>query len=128
MCLTREPLTPIYSGAIDIPRCAGNMSACLTICTWHIHDLDATHQRGRLIMLTTYDVLHRLIEDAHKYEVLSKRAARSVVRKPSGVGPDDELAGVLGEIARLSHSQAIEAKRLLAQQQRQEESLLRQAD
>ena len=79
-------------------------------------------------MLTTYDVLHRLIEDAQKYEVLSKRAARSVVRKPSGVGPDDELAGVLREIARLSHSQAIEAKRLLAQQRRQEESLLRQAD
>ena len=79
-------------------------------------------------MLTMYDVLHRLIEDAQKYEVLSKRAAKSVVKKPSGVGPDDELAGVLREIARLSYSQAIEAKRLLAQQQRQQESLLRQAD
>ena len=79
-------------------------------------------------MLTMYDVLHRLIEDAQKYEVLSKRAAKSVVRKPSDVGPDDELASLLREIGRLSHSQAIEAKRLLAQQQRQEESLLRQAD
>ncbi len=78
-------------------------------------------------MLTMHDVLHRLIEDAQKYEVLSKRAAKSVVRKPSGVGPDDELASLLREIGRLSHSQAIEAKRLLAQQ-RQEESLLRQAD
>jgi hypothetical protein len=51
-----------------------------------------------------------------------------VVRKPSGVGPNDELAGVLHEIARLSHSQAIEAKRLLAQQQWQEESLVQQSD
>ena len=79
-------------------------------------------------MLTMYDSLHRLIEDAQEYEVLSKRAAKSVVRKPSDVGPDDELASLLREIGRLSHSHAIEAKRLLAQQQRQEESLLRQAD
>ncbi len=79
-------------------------------------------------MLTMYDVLHRLIEDAQKYEVLSKRAAKSVVRKPSGVGPDDELASLLREIGWLSHSQAVEAKRLLAQQQRQEEALLRRAD
>ena len=55
-------------------------------------------------MLTMYDVLHRLIEDAQKYEVLSKRAAKSVVRKPSDVGPDDELASLLREIGRLSHS------------------------
>ncbi len=79
-------------------------------------------------MLTMYDVLHRLIEDAQKYEVLSKRAAKSVVRKPSGVGPDDELASLLREIGRLSHSQAIEAKRLLAQHKRQEGSLLQRGD
>ena len=68
---------------------------------------------------TSYDVLHRLLEDAHKYEVLSKRAASSLAQKTNpGVGPDDELAGFfLREIARLSHSQAFEAKRLLAQQQ-----------
>ncbi len=67
-------------------------------------------------MSNMYEVLHGLLEDAQKYEVLSKNAARSLDRRSPGVGPDDELAGFLREIARLSQSQAIEAKRLLAQQ------------
>ncbi len=67
-------------------------------------------------MSTMYDLLHGLIQDAQKYEVLSKRAARSLARSPD-VGPDDELAGLLREIAQLSRRQAFEAKRLLAQQQ-----------
>lgn len=83
-------------------------------------------------MSTIHDVLHGMIEDAQKYEALSKRAARSLDRRSSGVGPDDELAGFLREIVRLSHSQALEAKRLLYEQPQEqhlhEESLLQRAD
>ncbi len=65
---------------------------------------------------TLHDVLYGMIEDAQKYELLAKRANSTLSQRPV-VGPDDELvSGVLKEIERLSHSQAREAKRLLAQQ------------
>ena len=61
-----------------------------------------------------HDVLRGMLEDAQKYQVLAKRANGTLSGKP-GVGPNDELvAGALEEIERLSHSQAREAKRLLA--------------
>ncbi len=67
--------------------------------------------------MTTYlhDVLHSMIRDAQKYQSLAKKANGALSRRPV-VGPGDELvSGVLREIERLSHSQAREAKRLLAQ-------------
>ena len=67
-------------------------------------------------MATTYDVLHGLIKDAHKYEMLAKRAERYLALRSPSVVPNNELAGLLHEIARLSHSQSFEAKRLLTQQ------------
>jgi hypothetical protein len=64
---------------------------------------------------TLHDVLYGMIEDAQKYELLAKRANTALSQRPV-VGPDDKLvSGVLKEIERLSHSQAREAKRLLAQ-------------
>ncbi len=64
---------------------------------------------------TLHDVLYGMIEDAQKYQLLAKRANSALSQRPV-VGPDDELvSGVLKEIERLSHSQAREAKRLLAQ-------------
>jgi hypothetical protein len=64
---------------------------------------------------TLHDVLYGMIEDAQKYQLLAKKA-NSVLSQRPVVGPDDELvSGVLKEIERLSHSQAREAKRLLAQ-------------
>ncbi len=62
-----------------------------------------------------HDVLRGLIEDAQKYRLLAKRANGTLSQRPV-VGPDDKLVlGVLKEIERLSDSQALEAKRLLAQ-------------
>lgn len=62
-----------------------------------------------------HDVLRGMIEDARKYQLLARRANGTLSRRPV-VGPDDELvSGVLKEIERLSHSQAREARRLLAQ-------------
>ena len=64
---------------------------------------------------TLHDVLYGMIEDAQKYELLAKRANSALSQRPV-VGPDDKLvSGVLKEIEGLSHSQAREAKRLLAQ-------------
>ena len=61
-----------------------------------------------------HDVLRGMLEDAQKYQVLAEKANGTLSGRP-GVGPDDELvAGALKEIERLSHSQAREAKRLLA--------------
>ncbi len=60
------------------------------------------------------NVLRGMLEDAQRYQVLAKRANGTLSTRP-GVGPDNELvAGALKEIERLSHSQAREAKRLLA--------------
>jgi hypothetical protein len=62
-----------------------------------------------------HDVLRGMIEDAQKYQLLAERANSTLSQRPV-VGPDDKLvSGVLKEIERLSHSQALEAKRLLAQ-------------
>ncbi len=66
-------------------------------------------------MSTTYDVLHSLLKDAHKYEMLAKSAERSLALGPS-IKTNKELAVLLREIARLSHSQSFEAKRLLSEQ------------
>jgi hypothetical protein len=56
-----------------------------------------------------------MIEDAKKYQLLAKRANGTLSDRPV-VGPDDELvSSVLKEIERLSHIQAREARRLLAQ-------------
>ena len=61
-----------------------------------------------------HDVLRSMLEDAQKYQVLAKRANGTLSGRP-GVSPDDELvSGALKEIERLGHSQAREAKRLLA--------------
>jgi hypothetical protein len=67
-------------------------------------------------MATTYDVLHGLLEDARKYEMLAKKAERHLALRSPSVVPNNELVGLLREIARLSHSQSFEAKRLLTQQ------------
>ncbi len=62
-----------------------------------------------------HDVLSGMLEDAQKYQSLAERANGGLSARPV-VGPDDELvSGALKEIERLSHSQAREAKRLLAQ-------------
>ena len=66
-------------------------------------------------MSRTDEVLHGLIRDANDYRRLVQRAERSLALR-SSVGPDDELAGLLREIRRLSQSRSIEAKKLLAEQ------------
>jgi hypothetical protein len=74
-------------------------------------------------MSTTYAVLHSLISDAHNNERLAQRAESSLALTPS-VDPNNELAGLLREIARLSHSQSLRAKKLLALQPLREENLV----
>jgi hypothetical protein len=62
-----------------------------------------------------HDVLRGMIEDAQKYQLPAEKANGTLSQRPI-VGPDDKLvSGVLKEIERLSHSQALEAERLLAQ-------------
>ena len=63
---------------------------------------------------SSHDVLRSMLKDAQKYQALAKRANGTLSGKPA-VGPDDEsVSGALKEIERLGHSQAREAKRLLA--------------
>ncbi len=66
-------------------------------------------------MTTTYDVLHGLLKDAHRYEMLAQRAERALALTPS-VGANKQLAVLLREIAQLSQDQSFEAKRLLSEQ------------
>lgn len=82
---------------------------------WRDRIAPAIYKTHIAILATSlHDVLHGMIEDAQKYQLLAKRANSTLSQRPV-VGPDDELvAGVLKEIERLSHSQAREARRLLA--------------
>ena len=64
---------------------------------------------------TLHDVLHSMLEDAQRYHSLARKANGSFSERQVA-GPDAELvSGALEEIERLSHSQAREAERLLAE-------------